>query len=497
MVDDAPPNPLTAFAAAVRAAGCGEGWPQRLADAVVAEGLAASIAIAHGRSGPEAELEAAAAGPGGARLAGEDPPAGCAAAPYDGGWIRLGGHGACDALAAAVAAVAAGHHAFDGATARAARARTLERAASEERFRLLAEQASDVIARHSLDGRFTYVSPAVRVVLGHEPEALVGRLPREFVHPDDVDDVISARPELLAEADRVVSRRFRMRHAAGGYRQVEAMSRWTRAAGRDIVVVYRDVSRRVEAERDAGELRAADASTLRRLSMSELATVLAHELNQPLAALTNYAAGLARRAARGDTGPEELAFASQRIHDEAQRAQSIVDRVRSFLQRRAPRQDPLHLPDLVRDALAVAKPAAEAAGVGLRARPAPAAIRFQGDGVLLRQVLRNLLSNGIHAASQSKARRVSVAADGSGGEIRIRITDTGPRLSDDERARLFEAFHTTRRDGLGLGLVLSRSIVRAHGGTLRAIPADAGDGLTMEVTLPRTLPRAAARNENR
>ena len=502
MPDRPPTNPVLALAAVVRATGHGGGWAGRLAEVVVAEGLAA---------GARLRREPAAEGPPGGDAAGVDAGDPAAEAAFEGGSLRLWGPadpGGAGDLAAALAAVAGARVHAERAAAADARARTLELAASEQRFRMLAERTSDVISRHSLDGRFTWVSPSLKVVLGHEPEHWLGRLPREFVHPDDVADVISARPELLAEPDRTVVRSFRMRHADGGYRQVEAASRWFRGVSRDIVVVLRDVGRRVEAEREARALHAADAVTGRRSSVAELAAVLAHELNQPLTALANYAAVVARLAAPapgsatgtsgtsgtpgatsgGDPGegPDRLVVAARRTHEEALRAQGVLERIRGFVRQREPRLVPVDLPALLAESARGVRAAAEASGVKLEVRPARPA-RFEGDPVLLRQVLVNLLTNAVQAASTGDTRRVTLSGEASASGVSLRVRDSGPRLREEQRARLFEPFHTTRgAAGLGLGLVISRSIVRAHGGSLRAVAPPAGDGLSLVAELPRS-----------
>ena len=499
-----PPSPtptpsglLSAFSTVVEAVGCGSGWAARLVEALVAEGLAGSAAVLREPVGPGESSHSAWAGPHGAVLVSapaDAPPEGTLEARYAGGLVRLETARPRDegpALARAVAAVAAAQHGSECDAAKAARQRTLEVAASEERFRMLAEHASDVISRHGLDGRFTYVSPAIKVILGYEPEDLLGKLPRDFTHPDDREAVISARPELLAEADRTVVRQFRMLHADGGYRRVEAASRWFAASSRDIVVVFRDVTRRVDAEREADALRKADAAASRRSSVAELATLLAHDLNQPLAALTNYAATVARLAGREGASPERIHEAAARVHEEALRAQHMVERVREYVRHRTPRRDPVSFRGLIREACEVVTPTAEASAVRLEQRLDLARGDIRGDAVLLRQVLVNLLLNALHAASAGQEQRVTVTLEDTDEGIRVTVADTGPRLSDEERSHFFEPFHSTRPDGVGLGLVLSRSIVRSHGGCLGVEVPDAGDGLTMVVELPAGAPRRA------
>ena len=167
-----------------------------------------------------------------------------------------------------------------------------------------------------------------------------------------------------------------------------------------------------------------------------------------------------------------------------------MQRVRHFLRHRAPRHDALELRELSRTAAAIVAPSAEAANVRLEVHAGPVDARFTGDAVLLRQVLVNLLYNAIHAASIGDEHRVTLTATIDPERVRLRVTDTGPRLSEAQRARLFEPFHSTRPEGMGLGLVLSRSIVRAHGGRLQVEFPPSGNGLTMMVELARLPPSA-------
>ncbi len=197
---------------------------------------------------------------------------------------------------------------------------------------------------------------------------------------------------------------------------------------------------------------------------------------------------MARLAGREGADPKRVQEAAARVHEEALRAQHMVERVREYVRHRTPRRDPVSFRDLIREACEVVTPTADASAVRLQQRLDLARGEIRGDAVLLRQVLVNLLLNGLHAASAGHEQRVAVSLEDTEEGIRVRVADTGPRLSEQERAQFFEPFHSTRPDGVGLGLVLSRSIVRSHGGRLRVEVPDTGDGLTMVVELPDGAP---------
>jgi len=221
-----------------------------------------------------------------------------------------------------------------------------------------------------------------------------------------------------------------------------------------------------------------------RLSMlGQVAAGLAHELNQPLAAIGLQAEVAARMAIPGATINPELAEILREIAAQSARAGEIVRGVRRMARGETPGTDPMAIDDAITSALAILDWQAQKAGVAVGfVRGGPVAI-VAGNRVQIEQVLINLIQNAFDAvADQPRAlRNVSVAVEAEKEFVTIRVRDSGPGGYDD--ARLFEPFYTTKEGGLGLGLAISRGIVQAHGGRMWVQPD--GAGTEFAFSLPR------------
>lgn len=213
----------------------------------------------------------------------------------------------------------------------------------------------------------------------------------------------------------------------------------------------------------------------------ELATVLAHELNQPLAAVC-LQADLAVHLAT-ESAPAELKAALEEVAEQSRRAAEIVRSLRRTVRQADAERGPVDLNEVVRDVARLLDWRARRAGAGvslvLAADPLPPTY---GDRVQLEQVLVNLLQNAIEAVEGVNGPRlVELETKRAGDAVEVRVRDTGPGIGD--LAKAFERFYTTKPDGMGLGLAISQSIVRAHGGELTAATRPAG-GAEFTCALP-------------
>jgi two-component system sensor kinase FixL len=247
----------------------------------------------------------------------------------------------------------------------------------------------------------------------------------------------------------------------------------------------RDLSERREAEARLQDLQSELAHMSRLTAMGEMATALAHELNQPLAAITNYLRGSQRLLEKGDPAETpRLADALAKAGDQALRAGEVVRRLRGFVGRGETERRLEKVSDLVEAASALALVGVEASGVCVRLELDPRADLVLADRVQIQQVLVNLLRNAVEAMRGAAAAELRVrTAAGAEGFVAISVTDTGPGVSDAIQDRLFEPFMTTKKDGMGVGLSICRTIVEAHGGTIWA-RNDEGAGATFAFTLP-------------
>jgi len=226
-----------------------------------------------------------------------------------------------------------------------------------------------------------------------------------------------------------------------------------------------------EKQRVSAELR----QTLRLAAAGEMAGALAHELNQPLTALSAYGTACEQLLEQGETG-ERLRETIRRMVAESFRAADVVRRLRDFFRTGATRLEPIVLADLLATAVGPFVAKADRQGIELALDPVPPCALL-ADRLQLEVVLRNLLSNAFDAVAGQAAghRRISVSTLAEGaGRVCIRIEDSGPGISPGMAAQLFEAFQSSKANGLGLGLVISRAIVEAHGGCLWAEVAEHG-----------------------
>jgi len=208
--------------------------------------------------------------------------------------------------------------------------------------------------------------------------------------------------------------------------------------------------------------------TLRLAAAGEMAAALAHELNQPMTALAVYGKACEHLLARGDTG-ELLKNAIRQMIAESARAAEVVRRLRDFFRTGAMQLETVSAGDLMEDIVGQFRPMFGQYGVVLDVAQAPPLV-VQVDRLQIELVLRNLLANALDAvrARPQGERRIRLAAENIAGRLRFSVEDSGQGLSEDVAARLFEPFVSTKASGMGLGLVLSRAIVEAHGGTLWA-----------------------------
>jgi len=226
-----------------------------------------------------------------------------------------------------------------------------------------------------------------------------------------------------------------------------------------------------EKQRVSAELR----QTLRLAAAGEMAGALAHELNQPLTALSAYGTACEHMLEQGETG-QRLRETIRRMVAESFRAADVVRRLRDFFRTGATRLEPIALAELLAGVVSPFAAKTQQQGVELIVDPAAPYV-LMADRLQLEVVLRNLLANAFDAVANQPVgqRRITLSTHAEGaGRVCVCVEDSGPGLSGAAAARLFEAFQSSKKSGLGLGLVISRAIVEAHGGNLWAEVADHG-----------------------
>jgi len=248
-------------------------------------------------------------------------------------------------------------------------------------------------------------------------------------------------------------------------------------------------------ERDAAEERARRHQrelehVARVATAGELATSIAHELNQPLMAIVSNAAASDQLLSNPDMGKEVVREALRDIVSESRRAADVIRSLRNFLQKRTSEHVPLRIESVIGDVLRMLQGELAGAGIELRVDLARDLPEVRGDDVQLQQVLVNLIMNAVEAmqeASARGARRLTIEAGEVEGGLEVRVRDSGPGLGGETARRLFDPFYTTKETGMGIGLAISRTLVEAHGGRIAASDL-AERGAEFRIFLPAAAP---------
>lgn len=373
-----------------------------------------------------------------------------------------------------------------------------EAARSHRLYRLITENTTDLIARHDTDGVFLDASPASWTLLGYWPEQLRGRALQSLLHPQDAGQAFEQAQAALVD-DGYHTMTYRLRHAQGHYLWFETASRAIRDTYTGAVVetisVLRDITARVQAEANKRRLEDELAHTSRLITLGELASGIAHEINQPLAAVMNYAGACQHYLRGAPQAPhaseraitERVMQGLQRINEHAAHASAVIRRLRAFLRKEQRRTQAMDIAEVAQEAIHLCAWEASQHQVEIEACVPADLPPVYADRVLLQQVLLNLLRNAVDANRERRPgepSRITLEAWAQPADcLRVRVRDQGPGLSADAREKVFTPFYTSKPAGLGLGLSMSRNIIEGFGGEMDIVE-NGPAGLVMECRLP-------------
>ena len=358
--------------------------------------------------------------------------------------------------------------------------------ASETRLRTFIDQASDLFLLIDRDGTFHEANRAACAELGYSRDELIGAHLR-LIDPAHGNRTAEQWRHLEREGHLLVESELRRKDGSVFPAEIR-VGIATIGAARLGLAWVRNITDQRRRDAEARRLQNELAHAQRLGTMGEMATGFAHELNQPLAAIRNYAAGSLKRMERGTTDAAELTPILERIAAEAARAGEIIRRVRSFVSKRPPEMTELDIESVIRTCITLLASEARHAQVSVTAFVAPEVPKVLGDEVSVQQVLINLIRNGIEAIGESqdptRPREVAIHAESDGRRhVRISVADSGPGMPQHIRNRLFEPFFTTKDTGTGMGLSICRTIIEALGGRLSA-ESEPGRGSVFSFTLP-------------
>jgi PAS domain S-box-containing protein len=349
-----------------------------------------------------------------------------------------------------------------------------ERKRTDEKFRLAVEASPNGIVLLDALGRIVLVNAHTEQLFGYTREELIGQavemlVPERFRggHPGHQAGFLAA-PEAWAMG---AGRELFARRKDGTEFAVEVgLSPIQGAEGNLVLTAIVDITARKQAEAEALRRQAEVAHVGRVATVGELASSLAHELNQPLGAILRNAeaAELFLQSDRPDL--EEVRAILVDIRKDDQRAGAVIDRIRSMIKRGEVEYRLLDLKPLASEVINLVHPDADSRKVKLALKAVSRLPTVRGDRVQLQQVLLNLLINALDAVKdcEPEARRVTVNVQTAGTQVEVAVIDTGHGIPAARLALVFEPFFTTKPNGLGMGLPISRRIIEAHGGSIRA-----------------------------
>jgi PAS domain S-box-containing protein len=334
----------------------------------------------------------------------------------------------------------------------------------------------------STDGHFLRLNPAWERILGYSREELLAKRFLDFVHPDDLDRTHKA-VSALASQQKVIYFENRYRCKDGTYRWLE----WNSApAGNLIYATARDVTERLKEEVEAQQHRDELAHVTRVAMMGELTTSLAHEINQPLTAILSNAEAAQRFLSQASPDIGEIRQILEDIIRDDRRANDVVRKVRALVKKEKLRDEPLDLNEVILVVVELIRADSLLQGLSIDTDLSARLAAIHGDGIQLQQVILNLILNGAAAMrnSPSGQRKIMVrTAMLDSRTVKAFVTDFGTGIDERHIDRLFEPFYTTKPEGLGMGLSISQTIIKAHGGTMEARNNREG-GATFAFTLP-------------
>ena len=354
--------------------------------------------------------------------------------------------------------------------------------ASHERFTTVLEGLDASVSVLSVQqGELLFVNRSYRLWFGADAKGhqlLAGGVagaPFRTERDDEVDPLSGLPTEELTEAGIHPREAF-----------VDALQKWFDVRSRYLqwtdgrlaqMIIATDITARLRAEEQAAAQAEKAQVTSRLVTMGEMASSVAHELNQPLTAITNYCNGMVSRVVADSINRDDLVAALQKTARQAERAGLIIRRIRAFVKRSEPQRQPAQARQIIDDAVELAGIEVRRRNVAIHTYVAQRLPLIMVDPILIEQVVLNLLKNAAEAIDTAQLptprrhielRVVPRHMPDEGGVIEFSVTDMGPGMKDEVIARLYEAFFSTKAEGLGIGLSLCRSIVESHRGRMRA-----------------------------
>lgn len=341
-----------------------------------------------------------------------------------------------------------------------------------------------------LEGRIIYVNPAFCRMVGWSAQELIGLTPpMPYWAPEEFDQTRAVHDSILRHGapDEGVELTLQRKNGERFEALIfEAPLIDAQGKQRGWMGSVLDITERKRVQEFERQQQEKLQSTARLVTMGELASTLAHELNQPLSAIASYNTGCVNKLEAGELGRDQILPVLRKLGQQAQRAGQIIRRVHDFVRRSEPNRMPCDINSIIDDALELLEPTVRKRGAWISAHCVAGLGEVMADRVMIEQVVLNLARNGLDAMAHLPPEKRSLGvrtAKHDDGTLRISIADSGSGISPEIAEKLFAPFFTTKAEGMGMGLNICRSIIELHQGRLW-FEANPDGGTTFHFTLP-------------
>ena len=364
---------------------------------------------------------------------------------------------------------------------------TEQREGADRLLAQIVQSSEDAIASVALDGTITSWNAAAERIYGFSPSEAIGRHISLILPPDrrsEEDEII-----VQLRAGRNMEHYETVRRHKNGHDVLVSLSVAPILDASGAMIGASKTARDVTERKRAGERVLAMQNELahvgRLSAMGQMSAAIAHELNQPLTAVANYANAAQRLLQSENPEPRQLQSAREAMEKavtQTLRAGTIIRYLRDFVEKRESRKIPEDMNEIIREAVSLGMVGHSHSNVKLTLALHPALPSVPVDKVQIQQVLLNLVRNAMEAMAEAEKRELTISSDTVPDGLRVTVQDSGPGLAPQVAARLFQPFVTTKPDGMGIGLKICQSIIEGHGGT---IVAQAGNpGAVFVIHLP-------------
>jgi PAS domain S-box-containing protein len=363
----------------------------------------------------------------------------------------------------------------------------------EQKARLseLFARVPEAIVMVDRDARITRVNPEFTKIFGYTAEEAIGQRIKDLIAPDDLQEEVEGFLYRMVQTREVFAVETVRKHKSGTRVPVSLMCVpvSSNGSGDTGYVIYRDITetkRLQDEQRRYHEIQLELAHANRIATIGQLSASIAHELNQPLTGIiTNCSTGL-RMLTSDPLNLDGAREAVRRTMRDGKRASDVIERLRALFDKKEPASEPVDLNEATREVIALSRGELQKSRVIVRTDLADDLPSVTADRVQLQQVVLNLLRNALDAMNtvDDRPRNVLIRTEREQGDwVRLSVKDAGVGFDPQTRDKLFEAFYSTKNDGMGVGLSVSRSIIENHQGRLWAVPND-GPGATFSFSLP-------------